>query len=485
MLLTRNSIRNNGNWEVTKTDLHLYVLGSEAFYKGRQALSQSRLNLGAWHGFQEVISRKVFPIKEVSFSFHLEKGAYLYFVFNKTRESANFYALRLSSDPRFKNFLFLVSSQGKFLERIPVLIPTLEFEQWHHCSISFSVDSFTLSLNNKILKRFSIPIKETQMIGFRGGYKNTYVDDVITSDKDHNVLLKESFSNNKDILVTIGFVLILVLILHSLFALLSKKRSVDNNNIFFGLITFNLAASFTLMIASLFYFYFYTDMYTNEEHFRKREERWIASQTQRIAEDTKMEIEKEHNLPTYRIMFVGSSQTWGAGASYHSETFVHRIARRLNGELKGKYHVTCLNISISGEDSAGLYEIYKKFIRYDPKLVILNLSNNDHDAKVFEDSLDRFLRSNEEKDIDTLFILEANSIEAYPAELPMHPVMRRSAKQSSTKMIDLHHYLKEHYDEGLLWWDSVHLTSFGHELAARRILKEIREFLYAFLNKGA
>jgi lysophospholipase L1-like esterase len=482
-LLTKNSIQNNGNWEATKTTLKMYVLGSDAFFNGRQALSHNRLNLGAWHGFQEVISRKAFPIKEASFSFYLEKDAYLYILFNRAGKEDNYSALRLSSDPRFSNSIFQVSNKGKFLERTPVPIPMVEVGQWHQCKISFLKDALHLSLNKKSMGTFSIPLKGSQMIGFRGGYRNTCVDDIILRDNENLVLLKESFSNKKNLLTIIIKILILALFIHSVFALFATKKKIESQNLFFSLILFNLVTASILLIASFYYSSFYTDTYPHEKHHRKREERWIAAQTKRRIEDTQKQIAKEHDLPSYRIMFIGSSQTWGAGAAHHYETFVHRIDRRLNGLLKGRYHATCINISISGQDSAGLYKIYEKFIQYDPELVILNLSNNDQDAKVLEDSLNSFLRLNEEKDIDTLFILEANSIETHPSGLLMHPVMMKVAKQNRIMTIDMHHYLKKHYDDGLLWWDNVHLTSFGHELAAKRICQEIRVFLSEFLKK--
>jgi hypothetical protein len=82
-----------------------------------------------------------------------------------------------------------------------------------------------------------------------------------------------------------------------------------------------------------------------------------------------------------------------------------------------------------------------------------------------------------------VLVLEANSPEVAQDPIPpdenaellkRHGEMREIAKKHGLKVIDLHHYLSDPAvaDSGFIWWDFVHLTSYGQKLYAARLLKE-------------
>ena len=50
-----------------------------------------------------------------------------------------------------------------------------------------------------------------------------------------------------------------------------------------------------------------------------------------------------------------------------------------------------------------------------------------------------------------------------------HSIMRRTGAATGVPIADLHAHLSDasRYDSGILWWDGVHLTPWGQELAAR------------------
>ena len=54
--LLNNTLENNGCWTSTKECLEDYANGSSSFMRGTQALAGRRLNLGAWLGYQEILS---------------------------------------------------------------------------------------------------------------------------------------------------------------------------------------------------------------------------------------------------------------------------------------------------------------------------------------------------------------------------------------------------------------------------------------------
>ena len=82
-LVYTNTLEVNDNWLVTKNDLEMKVIGSTNYYTDRQALAFEKLNLGAWHGFQEVLYKYMFNPSRVSFDVFIPEKGYLYFIFNK------------------------------------------------------------------------------------------------------------------------------------------------------------------------------------------------------------------------------------------------------------------------------------------------------------------------------------------------------------------------------------------------------------------
>lgn len=140
----------------------------------------------------------------------------------------------------------------------------------------------------------------------------------------------------------------------------------------------------------------------------------------------------------------------------------------------------CINAAIIGQSSDILLECYEEnWLKLAPKMVVIILSNNDVFEDRFESSLERFAALNREHNIKTVFVLEANCLEMRPNDLLMHPVMRKVAERNHIPIIDLHAYLKQNYDRGFLWWDFVHLTSFGHRLAADCLFDGLRGIVAA------
>ena len=53
--------------------------------------------------------------------------------------------------------------------------------------------------------------------------------------------------------------------------------------------------------------------------------------------------------------------------------------------------------------------------------------------------------------------------------LAKHEIMKKVAGLRHIPVVDMHRYLAEHDDDGLLWWDSVHLTGAGHAIFAEHL----------------
>ena len=81
--------------------------------------------------------------------------------------------------------------------------------------------------------------------------------------------------------------------------------------------------------------------------------------------------------------------------------------------------------------------------------------------------LEKFVELNRERNIRTVFVLEANSPETFSKRLlENHEIIKAVAERNDLAVIDLHGALLEAADDGQLWWDSVHLTDYGQQRAA-------------------
>jgi lysophospholipase L1-like esterase len=207
---------------------------------------------------------------------------------------------------------------------------------------------------------------------------------------------------------------------------------------------------------------------------QRTEQKWVAKETKTTSGDLQERFEEAPAADEIRVLFVGTSQTWGAGARVLGETFVFQAERMWNEKLAGRGKAACMKGGISGQNSSVLRERYsKEWIEFQPDVVVINLGTNDTNMEAFRANLARFVELNGERGIRTVFALEANSIEHRPTSLPQHADMRKVAEEKGVEVIDVHGLLKERYDEGFLWWDFVHPTSFGHRLIAEVITTHV------------
>jgi hypothetical protein len=61
-----NTLHANGRWESTKVGLERGILGAVSFLTTRPALHRDRLDLGAWHGFHELLLKQPLAPAEIS-----------------------------------------------------------------------------------------------------------------------------------------------------------------------------------------------------------------------------------------------------------------------------------------------------------------------------------------------------------------------------------------------------------------------------------
>jgi lysophospholipase L1-like esterase len=172
---------------------------------------------------------------------------------------------------------------------------------------------------------------------------------------------------------------------------------------------------------------------------------------------------------TIRVAFLGTSQTYGSGAETISETFVARC-HRLLAQALGDISVETYNFSISGSNSTELLSKYAESWRFSrPDLLVINLSTNDGKIDTLIENLRTLAHQTRVAGGRVVFLLEPNAAEGkYRGLREKHSAIQRLGQELRVPVWNLDGYLSSNpvYDSGMMWWDKVHLTSYGHGVVA-------------------
>ena len=470
---TRNTLDGHPRWTSTKAGLAKQVMSASAYTTSRQTMAGDHLDLSAFHGFQEVLHADPVEFDELRLRVLLEDEAYVHLLFGRVGESLG--GVRLSRHPLFDEVFFEVSAEGAFTFTAPVHEQHLAREGWMDVALRFSDDGVELALDGAHVGRFTRPIDGPRSFGFRGGEAVARIDDVTLRHRGRE-LWTEDFSNTPDRHVAWGLGALGLLGLDLLVLAFARARRWHTRQALFGLLTGMALLLLVAVGVFLVYRVLLDDSYGPADPAAERA--WRDAHLDEVSVFVRESWAPRADLDdTIRVLFVGTSQTWGAGASTADRTFVRRIERTL-AEAFPERHVTCLNAGVMGSRLPRLFPLYRdEWLPLQPDLVIVNLSNNDHDADVFSDRLDRLARRNRSAGVATVFALEPNSVEHTPGPLPLHAAMREVAETHGIPVVDLHASLRGHSSRGFLWWDFVHVADEGHRRIAELLTPAITEAL--------
>ncbi len=472
-----NTLYNNGNWTSTKAELARGVMGAQSFVYELQPLAGGGLNLAAWHGYQEVMSRTAFDIASVELRFYMERRGYLSVLFQEA--DGDYAGVRISKNRDYPSMLFTATRDGEFTSRTEIKkLRQFPVSEWQ--TLRFELDGERLKIfrDEERLRMLELQVGSPLRVGFRGGKELVLVDDIRVEERNGQVF-RESFSRPRNwLLVNLVCAAIVLGLSAVLFLALRRIPTLTDTRLLAYLLMFSgvlVVISLMLLGFGTYAKRFYPDQSAKLE---RQEEYWKDTLKQAVARRLESEYRRPPAQGTRRVIFLGSSQTQGAGAAMLDETLVRQTERLLN-ELPGEVRFECINTAVSGQriaDMAGGY--FQRWIDLEPSIVIVNASNNDigHGKRQFREWLTRLAERNRELGIELVLVMEPNSLERrVPALGRFHDIMRSVGEEYGLRVVDMHGYLLERYDDGFLWWDWVHLTSFGQRLFAERLVRELSE----------
>lgn len=471
-LLWNNTLANNGRWEVSKTCLQVACMGEFAYRERAQALARGHLNLGAWHGFHEIIYKTPISLSELDFRFLLGSDAYFSLIFS--RDDHEFSGIRLSANPKFESALFKASRDGEFLSKAPIEVPSIEIGVWHTLHLVVSKSRPSVEVDGQQLNLPTFEWQSPNVLGFRGCYAMVLIDDIVA--KTDSGTLRESFFNLRPWPRAAAVAVATVLVFNVAMAFLMWIAKFSVFHMRMGLIILNGLSGMTLVVVIAIVF-LNQHKYPREGMIPKDTVNFVRDYGVKVLRERTAKLAAKPPPGTERIVFLGTSQTVGSGATRLADTFVNRVRKELDSDpsLTTKYE--CINASVGGGDSGLLARLYRELLLpLRPSVLVINLATNDRSAARLTGNLTRILDENAERGIKTMFLLEPNSIECWPDDMPNHAVMRELAEKRQIPYVELHRYMKERFDSGFLWWDFVHPTTYGHKLIADRIVLALREY---------
>lgn len=519
LLYSQNTLLLNGRWIGTKRTLEMYLTGSDSFLIARTALHRNRLDLSAFYGGNEVLWRLPLRPSAIAFDFQIEERGELSVLFDKTADG--FAGLKLAAGPEPGATLFRASPDGRFTSSRALTMPLISGRR-HRMDLRFEAGRLSIGLDGREVAEVEETLHGAGLVGFRGGLKESVVDDVVIRGAEGSVWT-ESFSNRESAgraLALNAAALGLVLLAWLAAARLAGRRDCLKP----ALLRF-AAGSLALagVGATLFFFDFFywsglpLDSLSRPLNGLKRTSfsqaaeaarrgvftRWyhaVGGRTPGKAEllgqgypdrritagpifcgrnaarpaaalsPEALEELLAREKTAYRVLFIGSSQTIGAGAQRLSETFFARVHRALAADFGTAFPIESLNAAVSGTNARASFGAYRHtYLRFKPDLVVINFSING-DLHELRSGLGKHLRADQAEGIATILVKEAVSPRAGRKKLgERHRIVAAAARRYGAEVYDLDGHLNDARIDstGFLWWDSAHLTSHGQAVAAR------------------
>jgi lysophospholipase L1-like esterase len=473
--LYENSLALHPAWVSTKTTLGRGVMGAVAFATGQQALARNRLNLGAWFGFQEVLSRDALELTRLELRFRVEPEGYLHVLYDHRR--GGFAGLRLGSRADAPSLHYRATPDGGFIAAEPLGAAPVAPGAWHHVALAFDGERVTASLDGVPLGAFARSAG-LQRVGFRGGQRRAEVDDVLLEATGGDVR-REGFENRARRGRRLGLALAALLALGTSAGAAALRSPRPLRPRILGAAAAGAVLGVVVAAAYAFQWVRGADYAATRADLAGAERYWIDATRREVLAAIRARYEAAVPPDTFRLLVLGTSQTWGAGATSEEETWVRRLERLLAQDAGGR-RVECVNAGVSGlqaEQVAGL--LRRGLAGLEASAALVNLSNNDIDPAAFERGLEAIAAELDRRGIPAVFALEPNATERRASDSPhgdlaaKHAVVREVAARHGSPVVDLHAYLASQRDAGLLWWDFVHLTGFGQRLVAERLAGEL------------
>ncbi len=476
-----NNLVNHPDWSVSKLRVEMELMGRQSYLTGTQALAGNRLHLDAWHGYHELINRQSFRPEAVEFSFYLADDAWLCFIFNRRRvfeyDNEQYNALRFSTNPHKPSAYLSVNAAGEFLDKTPIDTGSLlRANARNKCNISWEGSGIAVTLNDHAIGVLNCPSIGSQHIGFRGGANPASVDYVRVEQKEgkpyRTYFSRYEGLNRKRIWTSIirhstCIALILFLAIGVMYFVTRQLRTA-------AAVVIAVCATIALTLWPWLAYdrYIMARRYPIVDNQLIDVERDAVEQwTQSVKEALSARYPIDEHPEGDTIILIGTSQTWGSGASLRAQSWANLLEKYLWDLNDGIGEIAVMNAAVPGSNSGELLPLYQEFLsQYRHDVLLISLGCNDKDLAAFQENLAQFFALARQHGAHPMLLTEALSMDQAAEGPEFTPDMGKIAQAHDVPWLNLHEALRDRHDDGFLWWDVVHPTSFGHRCIAEIIM---------------
>lgn len=456
-------------------------MASFSFYATRKALSGQKLDLGTWHGFNEVVSLKDFEATNISFDFFLKDSHYVSFHYNRTPES--FSGVLLSANPYISSKFFTGDSFGKFTLAQDLKIENIKKNSWNTAEIKFGSEKSSLYINSVLISSDLPAALQKQHIGFKGsGHSGSYIDSVSVKNRDGTVWT-ESFDNSENIYKTFGIVASIFLIIGLVILQLFKSKPQFSFNVL--AVLFVSAIILPLLLVADSYatanFYYSKPSYLDflQSSVKKEFDAFVTADQSKHSVGKEFKGQYVHNdTPPFKIILLGTSQTWGSGASANDRTIVSQYNISLkNAGLGNK--ARAYGLAVPGtyliDMSALFYQLTKEKL---PELLIINMCINDtSDLVSYENNLKKFITDLKKLGVKVVLSAEPFYDETQTMSRYNHEVVQKISVDMQVPFINEQDFLFSKLNSGYLWWDVVHMSDYAQQLFGSALFEKTKIYI--------
>lgn len=500
LLYSGNILYRHPLWAGAKKELQMSTVGGTEFILSRSTLAQNRLHLGTWWGLHGVSYRPEIAPTRISARLRLLDKAYVYFLFGDADKTIG---LRLSRSARWDSASVILRGREEIIAQKK--IPQEVSAKVHEVAMQFHDGLAELYLDgSKVDEIKDPPGKGT--LSFRGSYADAQILSV-QAQGGRGPLLEENFRNTQPfrgvVFLTIGALSALCLLSflfssQKFFAVLLTLLTTGAIGFSYFIFDYSFWSSLqqsaatrvlrmeTALPLSHFEkarFFFFEKIY-EVLGARPLSPRGLGKigyppiqygrgpffclqshECEYISDIARAQQIAESRARGPRMLFIGTSQGAGAGANQLADTIFARTHRYLRE--RGYPDLESLNISISGGRVKEIKKFYEENLSaFHPDLVVIDLAFNDSPEEL-EADLPGWLEEFKKASRIVMIKEPTNNEVGYPNEERQEKA-EEIAQRLRIPFLPLHDYMNdpETFRKGLVWWDVVHMTSFGQKLAA-------------------
>jgi len=422
-----NTLHADGSWESGKIGLGVPVMGAAATWVTRPALAGRRLDLGSWFGHQEVGWRAPVSLDSLSLSAEIPEGAYLDLWFDAEPR----HGVRLSRRGDMPSGVWTMQD-GRFVtfEAIAPSVPRTTRPSLHFGTRRrLELGTATIDLPGA---------GPASGFGVRGGLASAWVDEVAFRTGRRRV--SHSFDGRPGLPAATAAIAVWLL------ASASRRRWGPLAAVAMSGLTALLGLAAVEVVDRTAAFIPDDDAIDYGPY----------PQETTTLDQVRQRLRQAPSAPGPRVLVLGSSQTWGSGATDLDATWVRRAC--------GKASVTCLNGGVPGATAAIVAPFGRQLVEdLAPDGLVVVLAHNDADPARLAANAGALVDDALRRGVRVLLVGEPTNPElGADAHDASRAAMRATAEERGVPYLDMQPWMDADRAGGWLWWDAVHLTDAGH-----------------------